>query len=119
MPGAMGIMVLLTRPSGSLSYQCLVKVHIQQCAQLHKVQGQESPGWLMRWQNWFLPSHATSNQKHLMKLVGTLSVEVTAGGGKELRDKRPPLQVYIPRQCEKILPNEEIYQIEKDYIIVI
>jgi len=49
----------------------------------------------------------------------TLSVEVTAGGGKELRDKRPPLQVYIPRQCEKILPNEEIYQIGKDYIIVI
>jgi len=46
-------------------------------------------------------------------------VEVTAGGGKELRDKRPPLQVYIPRQCEKILPNEEIYQIGKDYIIVI
>jgi len=43
-------------------------------------------------------------------------VEVTAGGGKELGDKRPPLQVYIPRQCEKIL---EIYQIGKDYIIVI
>ena len=44
-------------------------------------------------------------------------VEVTAGGGKELKGKRPPLQAYILKQGMKTLPKKEIEQIWKYSII--